>query len=138
MSTWPKFLGYHDEYRSEIVSTAHCNANGHIAILLRSNDRDLVDAGKIINGSGKYHWDGGLGPLLVALFDPGSEMYVWVRVIEQVNYKEPSPSIRYTPDCSKLVIVYNGITSQKIFSFLYLEPNTGQRIDEAVTTQCCP
>ena len=72
-------FGYHIGRKNEIIAVTTCPMNGKIAFLNRSWNGDLIGkAGEIVHGAN----NGGLGPVMIVVFDPNTNDYLWAKVME--------------------------------------------------------
>ena len=72
-------FGYHVSRKNEIIAITRCPTDGKIAFLNRSWDADFIGrAGGIVDGDN----NGGLGPVMIVVFDPNTNDYLWAKVME--------------------------------------------------------
>ena len=100
-STWPKLIGYGIEDQF-VYAIDRCGANssssyGRIVLNIFASEANLV--GNITPAASGNH-----SPVVISVFDPATEQYEWVSVLQRAN--KNSYISKYTPDCSKIFLMF--------------------------------
>ena len=104
--------------KTEVVSISRCGIDGKLALGIRSLEDDFV--GKVADSEKSN---------MVAVLDPDTEVYQWMKVIENV-YKNDNFYPKYVPDCSKILIIYTKYAPKTSPTFLMVDATTGTALNE--------
>lgn len=91
-ATWPKLIGY-GLSDTTVESVNRCSTSGELVFALKSKEDEFIK--KVPKKDN----------LLITTFNPDTEQYGWFKVIENIKYNGMA-DVRYTPDCSKILIYY--------------------------------
>ena len=107
--------------------TQNAEPNEMLALAIKTKDQELIgNAAEMV---------GYKSPLVIAMFNPVTDNYIWARTFHQVKWEDGTvpfdPLVKFVPDCSKVLVMYYEVDKSRP-TWTFLLSSDGSRLSTLI------